>query len=1163
MALIPFDKGIYRSPSAAADGQLDVCVNLMPENGEMRNAPRMRATGYSIDGEARVLAIHRVQNGRNIIYAVHSDGYTLTVNLNARTWTISAELGSDEQITVEVSGTYKVPGRGGWREITYTARTVITDGTLTGDLSGIPLTESATFDDVAIVEADTNVAVTLNFPAGSGGPRKIRGRINVNGTTTYNRLCYKDETGQQHAIRTLSSDIADVKVLGNTLVVTADRVYYALWKDSEYVWLGCEFPSVDIQFRLKGEYVTKYHNDLVEVEKDENSKGRVYDKVVYTGQVSTHGQDQEYQFVNFTPENGKWYKLIVHVMDGSKSYHQRIALTKSAEQTAEAAWNDTNNTVDLGATTKTDHRFWEIYFHPTSSWTKLILFCTFERAFNITVLESETETEDIHFKQIDGDYGETGCTAIMGVANDFIQREFRENNHFIYPFLVRYAARLYDGSYVNLSSPCLLVPNNNLAPVIYSTSDWDDEADPKPELYVGAVCADIQYKILQCQSLDNWKDIITDIVVAVTPPAYSYNQGKEFSPSDIPVKIIQYGSKDGSGDWIEQMPLLEKTGSSFCVLDDDNINPNGYAGQWDIDYLRYTGITRISHGLQFLLPKFDDAHVKEELCERGDFHIIKYIKAEDVAVSNDFETLELDDGTLTGLESRETIDESAGTRTSYYGNALKVYNQRLVMGDVTERLNNGAMPSCLNGITNKYINGESQGGTITYDSITLYAAVSEYGEQGEDYTLVRLERGTDQLGDNFFWLYYPSANATRMQVFGNFGSVQIPDWRVAEVELDKHKALDGAYWFGGFDSLTWEAWTGSDTPDEIYQSDTSYDIRFGGKVIQSKAANPFVFPTALQSFVTRGDIIALATATQALSEGQFGQFPIYAFATDGIWSLNFDTTGKLASSQPASLECANNVNGICETEQTVVFTTDRGIRMIGGASLRELAPQMHGLVRKSNYVVDSLYQYVEQIDNGWDGLLIQENRTWVEILKTCRISYDYPNGLLHIYPGRTGNLSQDINWHFVLNLATEQVTMVRQTMPLDIVRDLTTDLVTITETDEIEEETTTIICDYQDTRDFSTVRKGFLLTRPTALDNALALKTVDDLRVIKYLNSDSQSARVVVLVSDDRVTWWRLTSLRHHSFRWFRFAILTNMNDAGRLTGLDVETTTRRAHRIR
>lgn len=52
----------------------------------------------------------------------------------------------------------------------------------------------------------------------------------------------------------------------------------------------------------------------------------------------------------------------------------------------------------------------------------------------------------------------------------------------------------------------------------------------------------------------------------------------------------------------------------------------------------------------------------------------------------------------------------------------------------------------------------------------------------------------------------------------------------------------------------------------------------------SELENPFIFPSEQTYTISNGEITGIATITAALSEGQFGEFPLYVFTEEGIWA---------------------------------------------------------------------------------------------------------------------------------------------------------------------------------------------------------------------------------------------------------------------------------------
>lgn len=110
----------------------------------------------------------------------------------------------------------------------------------------------------------------------------------------------------------------------------------------------------------------------------------------------------------------------------------------------------------------------------------------------------------------------------------------------------------------------------------------------------------------------------------------------------------------------------------------------------------------------------------------------------------------------------------------------------------------------------------------------------------------------------------------------------------------------------------------------------------------SNVDNPFYFPTA-QTYKFVGEIKGLANNAEAISTGQFGQYPLFVFTTEGIWAMAVDTSGQGAyvSQSPFSREVCNG--GVCPVSGGVVFTTDRGVMAISGGQVTELSAPLDGL----------------------------------------------------------------------------------------------------------------------------------------------------------------------------------------------------------------------------
>ena len=110
----------------------------------------------------------------------------------------------------------------------------------------------------------------------------------------------------------------------------------------------------------------------------------------------------------------------------------------------------------------------------------------------------------------------------------------------------------------------------------------------------------------------------------------------------------------------------------------------------------------------------------------------------------------------------------------------------------------------------------------------------------------------------------------------------------------------------------------------------------------SEAENPLVFPAKNNVQVGSSVISALAANTRPISEGQFGEAPLYAFTDEGVWVLMLGEEGTYVARQPANREICSNPNGILQIDDAVLYPTNRGIMMQQGRNSICITDQLDG-----------------------------------------------------------------------------------------------------------------------------------------------------------------------------------------------------------------------------
>jgi hypothetical protein len=183
--------------------------------------------------------------------------------------------------------------------------------------------------------------------------------------------------------------------------------------------------------------------------------------------------------------------------------------------------------------------------------------------------------------------------------------------------------------------------------------------------------------------------------------------------------------------------------------------------------------------------------------------------------------------------------------------------------------------------------------------------------------------------------------------------------------------------------------------------------------------------------------------------------------------------------------------------------------------------------------------FLEDVIAEFNGLCLTDNADFNEAIQDANIVYDYVNNLLHIYTEKAS---------YIYNLSSGDWTRTDDQKPTAIVPGYPYSTIQVG----------TKLYRYEKPTADGT-RKGMLLTRETAFDDPLTMKIIKDLRVMRRHGN----AKVAVWVSNDRQNWGRLTSLRMHSYKWYRFAVFTELNNTDALEGIVARIESRKTNKMR
>ena len=670
---------------------------------------------------------------------------------------------------------------------------------------------------------------------------------------------------------------------------------------------------------------------------------------------------------------------------------------------------------------------------------------------------------------------------VFAHVNTFISGEAEKGN-FTSSFFVRWAYTMLGKTYM-ASPPVLMRVNEGFFPLVRYMLNSNKELSFYMEAYTAKLICSFGTNVVS--TLEDWKDIITGIEIYVSKPISMYDQNGE-------VKELSRKSSDTISYSVMDLPI-----------EIDGTDEGIYAKR------------KLSTGAGYLtgFHKDKESYYKQ-FVNSSLFYMIRRFNFEDINSWN-----YVLNGSLDNIETLPQLPNSGFQEfDSYIPEGMFVYNGRLNMYGVKEK----KYPFPIGNLV-QYTNGFDVDGSETMKTYQWKIRfVKSSGEQLE----ITSEKSSYFYEDPTY-LFYPDSNIDKVIVERNDGTTA--EW--ATLPMNSHPYLQGSYWFNNFEGLSWSKTGTKLEPTESVVNEPN-------KIYTSDVNNPFIFPLEGINSVGTGDIIGLSTVTQALSQGQFGQFPLYVFSTSGIWAMEVNEEGLYSSVHPISRDVCNNKRSITQIDTAIIFSTDNGLKLLYGSDVQDISSKMN-----NENIDETDYNVLED----FSGLFVKDTDEFVIMLKNCSISYDYSHGLVHIYPSGAEK-------HFVYNLENgEYSTYIGHEGNI---------VSSVNDYPGMISQIGNELYSYQKQQS-DTVRKGVLITRPISLSDPLSMKVINDIKLIYHKTKENTRCRYAMFASNDGNKWIRRTSLRGHSFKYFRFVIYTEMSDTDALQGMSIMYDYRRTNKLR
>lgn len=371
------------------------------------------------------------------------------------------------------------------------------------------------------------------------------------------------------------------------------------------------------------------------------------------------------------------------------------------------------------------------------------------------------------------------------------------------------------------------------------------------------------------------------------------------------------------------------------------------------------------------------------------------------------------------------------------------------------------------------------------------------------------------------------------------------------VLMTEHPYLPGlSYWFGGADELMEDDMTRT----AALESPAGYIDDRPNKLYASDMDNPFLFPISGR-YTFSGKVLGTAVASMVLSVGQSGQFPLYVFTDEGLFSLGTTATGTFANQSSVSRDVCVNTDSITPLDAGVLFVTDKGVMLVAGSQVTCLSENMNG----QHFKIDPDGDLDSLLRNhrAWEALLsaMEDDTPFMKYIKSAMIAYDYAGSrLVFIKPDEVYQyvyMLKSATWHKIAIAGDgNKITHVLNLFPDCYLN------IHGSSADSVYRLST--MFDAEGTGS----QAGVIITRPLDLGEPDVRKAIKSIRIRGQFNYRTDT-QYILLGSFDGYNWNILKSLRGGSYKLFRLIILCNLSPNERITWVDVDYETRFNNRLR
>ena len=492
-----------------------------------------------------------------------------------------------------------------------------------------------------------------------------------------------------------------------------------------------------------------------------------------------------------------------------------------------------------------------------------------------------------------------------------------ENNGlFAFPFFVRYAIRMYDGSLTKHSQPFLMLPTKFRA---FDAGIDKPEGDRHMHVHFKSI-KKLAYSHLAL-NLQDYKDIIEGVDIFISAPIYTY---------------IYDGAINGA------------------LVNPDHVYDASSSIQ--SPELLFGGIYK------------SNEDVLKEITQVSTFYKVQTLTIGELDMSETNKVITPKN--LSTIENQEPMSDDYLSHDTIIASNSFTYNEKLHLSGVSRTKFKGFK---LEGFQTVYFGGHD--------------AQIEIGEQP--------------------FIFYPGkADNVIIQKSNIINNVV--KYSFETFPLSDHKGLNGSYYIDP--NLMPIGVNEEEYGPKLNFFSTSLIEEEMNKLYVSESQNPFVFPAKTRITLPVGKIIAVSSNTMAISSGQFGQFPLYAFTDDGIWALEMNQEGAYIARQAVSREVAINPR-IMQMDSHIGFVTAKGITILSGADTECISDIISDNNTRASKINIGPFTDALNINNLND---VYDTDDIEYFVKNCELAYEYIRGA-----GRIIAINVDYNYAYVFDILSK------------------------------------------------------------------------------------------------------------------------------------------------